>query len=972
MAEFESVMEKNLINQLTTGISQWTYRSDLKNDTAIWENIRQKLNQNNKAALQGVEITDAEFEQIKNYLLDQSVTPYKAALWLAGENGEAIIPLTRENAKYGTIHLMAVSSREIAGGRSSYEVINQLVAEKITDDDRTRKFDVTLLINGFPMIHIELKNQAHPFMDAFRQIKKYSIQGKFRGLFGFVQIFVVTNGSNTRYIAADVGERLNETFLTSWVNQNNEPVEDYLSFAKEFLKIPEAHQMVGHYSVLDTERKQLIILRPYQIHAIEAVKEASRNQQSGFIWHTTGSGKTLTSYTVTKNLLQIPSIDKTIFLVDRRDLDQQTTGAFKSYAENDFIDIDNTENTHELLKKLLSADRLAIVTTIQKLQIIIKRYSNEAKKDSPKTKKLRDLHIGFIVDECHRTVTPEVHRAINKFFNYPLWYGFTGTPIFEENKRQRKGDLPRTTFQLFGECLHKYTIKEALKNNAVLGFQIDYMDYAKVEDKKIYKDDNHKLDVIETIVNKSAGKFRLNAPQGNAYEAILTVESIPQAIRYYELIKQFIAEGKVSEAIRERLNDFPKVAITYSVTENEEDSLLTQQAMADALKDYNKMFKTNFSMADLKAYNTNLIDRLARKKGKYKRREEQLDLVIVVDRLLTGFDSPSCAILFIDRPPFKPHHLVQAFSRTNRILDKSKRYGLIVVFQHAEEYKKSVDSALLLYSNGGINEVSAPSFEEIEKLLKQSINELRKIASNPQKVDDLIDIQAKRKFAKTFQKLDRYLGEIQVYQNWADKNIADYGITLDEINSYSGKYQNVLEEIRKNRNPDDDTIPLDVEYELETMRVETIDYRYIVALIQKYIPDEDEEVTQEIKDEKIDRHIENLSKSNPALAEVVGNIWNDIKLCPTNYKGLSASNIINERIKKIIDDKTTQVADEWCLDKNQLLFLLNHSIDNEAININANFDSFKINHDINKLQYRRTIKKVVTDLLNELKNLKID
>lgn len=215
MAEFESVMEQNLIRQLTMGISQWTYRSDLKNDTALWENIRQKLNQNNKAALQGVEITDAEFEQIKNYLLDQSVTPYKAALWLAGENGEAIIPLTRENAKYGTIHLMAVSSREIAGGRSSYEVISQFIAEKITDDDRTRRFDVTLLINGFPMIHIELKNQAHPFMDAFRQIKKYSIQGKFRSLFGFVQIFVVTNGSNTRYIAADVGERLNETFLTS-------------------------------------------------------------------------------------------------------------------------------------------------------------------------------------------------------------------------------------------------------------------------------------------------------------------------------------------------------------------------------------------------------------------------------------------------------------------------------------------------------------------------------------------------------------------------------------------------------------------------------------------------------------------------------------------------------------------------------------------------------------------------------------
>ena len=476
MAQSEVSMEWALIKQLTGDVSQWTYRKDIVDEESLWANFRAKLNQNNLAVLDGEPVTDAEFHQIREYMLDVAKTPYKAALWLAGENGEAVIPLTREDAAKGTIHLMAVSNREIAGGRSSYEVINQFVSDKQDEDDRERRFDVTLLINGLPMIHIELKNQDHPYMDAFRQIKKYSLEGKFRGLFGMVQMFVISNGSNTRYIAADTGSNLNERFLTSWVNKNNEPVENYLEFAKEVLRIPEAHEMVGHYSVVDAERHKLILLRPYQVHAIEAVKQSSQRQESGFVWHTTGSGKTLTSYTVAKNLILIPGIDKTIFLIDRKDLDQQTSISFKAYAENDIIDVDETDNVHDLLQKLKNKDRVVIVTTIQKMQIIMKRYNSEAKKDSATAKRLHGMCIAFVVDECHRTVTPETQRELQKFFSNSLWYGFTGTPIFDENKRQRKGDLARTTEALYGPCLHNYTIKEALHNNAVLGFQIDYKD----------------------------------------------------------------------------------------------------------------------------------------------------------------------------------------------------------------------------------------------------------------------------------------------------------------------------------------------------------------------------------------------------------------------------------------------------------------------------------------------------------------
>ena len=1008
MAQSEAAMEKTLIAQLTQDISQWTYRKDIVDEDTLWANFRKKLDQNNLAVLDGVPITDVEFGQIQQYMLDVAKSPYKAALWLAGENGEAIIPLTREDAAKGSIHLMAVSNREIAGGRSSYEVINQFVSDKLDDDDRVRRFDVTLLINGLPMIHIELKNQDHPFMDAFRQIKKYSLEGKFRGLFGMVQMFVVSNGSNTRYIAADTGSNLNEKFLTTWVNKKNEPVENYLEFAKEVLRIPEAHEMIGHYSVVDSERHKLILLRPYQVHAIEAVKAASAKQESGFVWHTTGSGKTLTSYTVAKNLILIPNIDKTIFLIDRKDLDQQTSISFKAYAENDIIDVDETDNTHDLLTKLKNKDRVVIVTTIQKLQKIMKTYNREDKKDSPTAKRLHSLCIAFVVDECHRTVTPDTQRELQKFFMNSLWYGFTGTPIFDENKRQRKGDLARTTEGLYGPCLHNYTIKEALNNKAVLGFQIDYKDslsedtlltvgeklgvgsyevlaaqdmevreksvlsaYYTNAKEDIYDTDEHRQEVVEYIVNKCAGKFRLNAPQGEAYEAILTVQSIEIAQKYYQLFKQFIAEGKVSAAIKEKCIDFPKIAITYTVTENDENSIGNQQAMKDSLADYNQMFGTNFALDSLPAYNTNLNDRLARKKGRYKQRKEQLDIVIVVDRLLTGFDAPPCAILFVDRPPMAPQNLIQAFSRTNRIFDKSKRYGMIVIFQRSAQFQTAVDGALLLYSNGGTKEVSAPSFEEIEKEFKEALAELRSIAPTPAAADSLQDdISSMQKFAKAFQKVDRLSGELQVYQEWEDKDLADYGIIREELADYSGKYQNVIEELRKPK-PDQPPVSIDIGYELENISSVTIDYRYIVSLIQNYMPSEDELIVEPIEDEGIDRHIEKLRETNPALADVINGFWEDMKKDPMKYRGLDAMSVIETRIEEIIRNQIENFAKEWCTQKKDVIAILNTFKKGDSISITTDYESYSKNHEgVSKLKYNRRAKDAIVELVEKLKPLR--
>lgn len=379
-----------------------------------------------------VPLTEQEFRQIQNQLNFPNF--YEAARWLVGENGVAKVQVQREDASLGTIRLRVLNRADIAGGMSSYEVINQFESDKKSFEDQNRRFDVTLLINGLPMIHIELKNRNHPFMDAFRQIKKYLKEGKFTGIYSTLQMFVVSNGTDTRYIASAIDTKLNEQFLTKWVDKENRPVTDYLEFAEEVLSIPQAHKMVTQYTVMDKEKKALILLRPYQIHAIEAVKEASKRQESGYVWHTTGSGKTLTSYKVARNLLQIPAINKTIFIVDRVDLDQQTSTAFSSYAENDVIDIDETDNVNDLIKKLLSDDRTVIVTTIQKLNHVMKRL--KGKEETKRYKQLTQLKIAFIVDECHRAVSPQKKQEIEEFFVRSLWYGFTGTPIFGENAKR--------------------------------------------------------------------------------------------------------------------------------------------------------------------------------------------------------------------------------------------------------------------------------------------------------------------------------------------------------------------------------------------------------------------------------------------------------------------------------------------------------------------------------------------------------
>lgn len=790
MPELERVIEEKLIDQLVYGDSQWTYREDLKTEEDLWRNFKYILEQNNKDRLNGESLSDAEFEQVKNQLQFSSF--YKAGEWLVGENGKVMVHVQRDTEK---LHLVVMNHEHIAGGSSVYEVINQYSALKDEDDyytvSRNRRFDVTLMINGLPMIHIELKNRQHSYMDGFNQIKKYISEGKFTGIFSAVQMFVVSNGVDTKYFAAASDTDLNAKFMSGWVDEKNNPVSDYLDFAKSVLRIPEAHEMIARYTVLDRDAKRLIILRPYQIHAIESIREASKIGKSGFVWHTTGSGKTLTSYKATRNLLMdIPSLDKTIFLIDRKDLDTQTSSAFQAYANNDVIAVDKTDNVNDLKKKLKSGDRKVIVTTIQKMQILVTKRLQE---DTPEYNKIKNLRIAFVVDECHRAVTPKTKRELERFFGRSLWFGFTGTPRFAENPYAQMGDLPRTTEELYGKCLHKYTIQNAIKDNAVLGFQVEHNGPKNMEDEtdpSLYDNETHMLRVLDIILNKSYQKFGLQNGKGQTYEAILTTSSIQLAQKYYELlskVKNGETDLEIDERMKQVLPDYPKFAITYSVTENEEGSHVNQEKMQKSLNDYNEMFGTKFDLSQIQSYNENLNKRLARKDKKYKSRNRQLDLVIVVDRLLTGFDAPCLSTIFIDRQPMGPHDLIQAFSRTNRIFDPNKAYGQIVTFQAPVLFKECVDNAVKLYSAGSTEVALLAEWDKVEPAFKRALSALKAVAETPDEETDM-SLKELKVFAKAFQTFDRLFAQIKSFTQYDESMLEDYGITEEEYEDYVGHY----------------------------------------------------------------------------------------------------------------------------------------------------------------------------------------
>ena len=987
MAELESVIEQKLIDQLVYGDSQWTYRADLKTEEDLWNNFRYILEQNNKDRLNGEPLSDTEFEQVKNQLQFSSF--YKAGEWLVGENGKVMVHVQRDTER---LHLVVMNHEHIAGGSSVYEVINQyraLADEESQTKAQDRRFDVTLMINGLPMIHIELKNKQHSYMDGFWQIKKYIGEGKFTGIFSAVQMFVISNGVDTKYFSAASDTELNPKFISGWLDNENNPVPDYLDFAKSVLRIPEAHEMIARYTVLDEEAKRLILLRPYQIHAIEAIREASKMGKSGFVWHTTGSGKTLTSYKATRNLLMdIPSIDKAIFLIDRKDLDTQTSMAFQTYANNDLVDVDKTDNVFELKKKLKSDDRQMIVTTIQKLQRLITKKLAEG---TPEYNKIKSLKLAFVVDECHRAVTPGTKRELERFFANSLWYGFTGTPRFAENPYPQLGDLPRTTEELYGERLHRYTIQNAIHDNAVLGFQVEHNGPKNMDDEtdsSMYENETHMLRVLDVILNKSYHKLGFQNGKGKTYEGLLTTSSIQLAQKYYELLKRVKngeTELQIDEKVKQILPDFPKFAITYSVTENEEGSHLNQEKMKESINDYNEMFGTKLDISQIQSYNANLNKRLARKEPKFQSRSEQLDLVIVVDRLLTGFDAPCMSTLFVDRQPMGPHDLIQAFSRTNRIFDKNKTYGQIVTFQAPKLFKECVDNAVKLYSAGSTEIALLAEWEEIEPAFRKALKALRVSAETPAEIPAMSE-KEKVLFVKAFQNFDKLFAQLKSFTQYEDSMLTEYGISEDEYDDYAGHYLNVKEELKagaEDTQSEMEEQPIDVDYELMAYSNTKIDYEYIINLIQNIVtPDEDVEITPEERQkqlEEVKQYIDDLRKENPKVADIMSTLVSEIEQDEVKYKGQSILNIVENMKHECIEKVVMDFSITWYVSKDDVMYAATHyrngEIPNEsAIKSTADFTSFKEAQEraIPKFKYynmmieelRKTLEEEIKPLLN--------
>lgn len=985
----EAQLEQNLIDLLCARHGQWTFRPDLKTEEDLWNNLRNIIEIRNKSELNDNALTDSEFERIQSEILANTKTPFEAAKWLRGEKGKCSIVLERDNG-LGRIELVIYSSNEKNGGFSSYEVVHQIAKSKSNLEERNRRFDVTLLICGLPIIQIELKTAIAKdgVKQAYYQIEKYIDEGTFSNtIFQTLQLYVMSNEQTTRYMAAAPKGELQEKYMFAWRTRDNTRVENINEFAKQVLNIPRAHELVSEYMILSEEQssKVLMVLHPYQIHAIEAIFEAASKHQSGYIWHATGSGKTITSFVSTKLLAQRSGIDRTVMLLDRKDLDNQTTSEFTKFASaystgvntNKNTLIVGTGNTDDLSNALKedSSSNVVIVTTRQKLNKAVEYLKD---KEPRKLAKLRGKHIVFIVDECHRAISAQNMDDIKKVFPKSTWFGFTGTPIFEENKKSSDGQYARTTHDQYGEVLHRYTIKNALEDGSVLGFQVEHEstihkdELANVvyramrsEEKNLNYTDEELVSTVESMKDIDKEKYLQSAhyesddhiqsvirkilSPNNAYRkfvfkdgkptmsAILTTSSIDMAKRYYKAIKKFTTDKNWLETqfphhpLRQGavMNDpdFPRVAITYSLEENTKGAALKQSEMKGIIDEYNLMYGTSWSVESIERYNGDINNRLARKKGEFKEFGNHLDLVIVVDRLLTGFDAPRCQTLFVDRN-LQYAGLIQAFSRTNRTY-KGKEKGLITTFRKPATMKEHVFAATRLYSQANNNDsLIYPTYEESKKKFNAAYNALIKLdainVNNP--ITEHAPKSDRINFVRCFQDLNKAYRAIASYDEFniefdSDKS-GKFAKKIAIIEDNIGLYNT----IKASLSPDDKNEPgielIDF-FDSSTVQTYTVDKGYIDALLKEYEPNSQDTRV------KIENALTKLNKS-----ELVRKIYKQI-LDDIDAQVIKKDSNFLQLKRDYFTDKYDSVVEAfsktWCVSIHELVVSVNQSTVGEDI-----------------------------------------
>lgn len=739
----------------------WKYEPDIKTTEDLWDNFKQILEQHNKATVDRP-LSVTEFNQVKQIISDLK-TPYQAGQFLYGLNGRSQIEIDLDDGKH--VYLDVFDQKKVGAGDTVYQVVNQIQRPAVINGKQDRRFDTTLLINGLPIIQIEEKTDTHDVNEALNQMHQYILENQYSNIYSTVQILVALTPNNVKYMANTTAEKFNKDFAFNWQREDdNSIVRDWREFADKFLSIPMAHQMATNYMILDgTKNKQsLKVMRPYQVYATRKVIQKIKHTDFslgknliGYIWHTTGSGKTITSFKTAWLASRLPNVDKVVFVVDRVALTKQTFQNYHAYDpdadEEKLGSVQDTRRTSELARRLRSKDNNIIVTTSQKLDTLVKRDNFKAP----------EKNIVFIVDEAHRSTGGASFEKIQKAFTRAAWVGYTGTPMFDETTKGLR------TEDIFGPLLHAYTIREAIADHNVLGFKVDFettisedtikddflpKHYRRIhpnwDDQKIkhkienlsYDDIDDQLEPtfydnnrehIKLVVEDIFKKWRNRSNDGK-YNALLTTHvgglhaSTPMAMAYFREFQ------RVNEEHRKNGGLVLKVAVTFSQNNSNNDTMVeTNDGLSKAMDVYNQQFGTNFGLDDVSGYAQDVISRL----NKTAEDGNFLDLVIVVDQLLTGFDAPELNTLYVDRT-LRGAGLIQAYSRTNRIADlQEKPWGRIVNYRWPTENEKLMNEALAIYANRNSADLSdeerkrqnnkenitAPEFKDLLKEVKNVV-----------------------------------------------------------------------------------------------------------------------------------------------------------------------------------------------------------------------------------------------------------
>ena len=816
-AQSEQALENGLIATLQDMSYEYV---ELKEETNLYANFKKQLEKHNAKELAAVgktEFTDKEFERICIHLEG-------GTLFEKSKKLRDLFPLETEDGKRVWVEFLDRNH----WCQNEFQVSNQITVE----GRKTCRYDVTILVNGLPLVQIELKKRGVELKQAYNQIQRYH-KTSFHGLFDYIQIFVISNGVNTRYFANNPNCGYKFTF--NWTLKNNEAVNDLSTFAADFFDKCTLGKMISKYIVLHEGDKCLMVLRPYQYYAVEEILDRVQNtNKNGYIWHTTGAGKTLTSFKAAQLVSELDGIDKVLFVVDRHDLDTQTQAEYDAFEPGA---VDATEDTYELIKRF-NSDKKIILTTIQKLNTAVKKDYYSKRIES-----MRDKKVVMIFDECHRSHFGECHKNIVHFFRNLQIFGFTGTPIFAENAKQ---DL--TTHDVFGECLHKYMIKDAIADENVLGFLVEYYN-GKLDANEM--SDTRMKEIAEFILN-NFGK----STYGGEFNALFAVQSVPMLLKYYKIFKELNPKIKIAAIFTYAPNSSQDDAKTGMNQGFETDNVASDE-LQEIMDDYNRNFGTAFTTDNFQNYYDDINERMKKRKAD----QEPIDLLIVVGMFLTGFDAKKLNTLYVDKN-MEYHGLLQAFSRTNRVLNEKKRFGKILCFR---DLKDNVDASIKLFSQGGIEAVTRPPFKEVKKQLNELSISFLEHYPTMASVDALKSEYDKKKFLLAFREIIKKRAEIQIYEDFSND---DPGLVLSEqdYNDYRSKYldmtvgfikpeeenDGMLHDGQQEIQYDDQNIE-DIDFCLELLHSDVVNVAYILSLISDLNPsDEDyEKKRQDILDTMI-------------------------------------------------------------------------------------------------------------------------